>query len=225
MSEYLLAEKPCIDELVALGWQWLKPKDNELSRDGMNQVILRDECIAAIGRINNVDEETARATYSDLLHIHDNQQFTKVLRGDYSRSVSGEAKKKTIHLIDFKNIANNRFTVTNQLYVQAQKNRIPDLVLYVNGIPLVVIEAKSPLYYNDKTGEAFEQIKQYEQDIPRLFYSNLFNIITDGIHVLYGATGARSEFWGEWKDPWPKQKQDFSNDLARGITALYLETS
>ena len=82
MSEYLLAEKPCVDELVTLGWQWLKPKDNELARDGLNQVILRDECLAAIQRINGVDKETSRAVYSDLLHIHDNQRWTQVLRGD-----------------------------------------------------------------------------------------------------------------------------------------------
>lgn len=220
MSEYLLAEKPCIDELVALGWQWLKPKDNELARDGLNHVILRDECIVAIQRINGVDEETARAVYSDLLHIHDNQRFTQLLRGDYSRTVAGEAKKKTIHLIDFKNTANNRFTVINQLYVQAQKNRIPDVVLYVNGIPLVVIEAKSPLTGKDKSGEAFDQIKQQERDIPRLFYSNLFNIVTDGIQLLYGATGAPSDFWGVWKDAWPKEDKDFSNPLAKGLYAL-----
>jgi type I restriction enzyme R subunit len=220
MSEYLLAEKPCIDELVALGWQWLKPKDNELARDGLNQVILREECIAAIQRINGVDEETARAVYSDLLHIHDNQQFTKVLRGDYSRTVAWEAKKKTIHLIDFKEVANNRFTVTNQLYVEAQKSRIPDVVLYVNGIPLVVIEVKSPLTGKDKSGEAFDQIKQQERDIVRLFYSNLFNIVTDGVQLLYGATGAPSQFWGVWKDAWPKTDKDFGNALAKGLYAL-----
>lgn len=220
MSEYLLAEKPCIDELTALGWKHLKHTDNELARDGLNQVILRDECIAAIQRINGVDEDTARAVYSDLLHIHDNGQFTKVQRGDYSRTIIGEAKKKTIHLIDFKKVSNNRFTVTTQLYVQAQKSRKPDVVLYVNGIPLVVIEAKSPLVGKDKSGEAFDQIKQYERDIPRLFYSNLFNIVTDGVQLLYGATGAPSQFWGVWKDAWPRKNTDFSNALAKGLYAL-----
>lgn len=220
MSEYLLAEKPCVDELLALGWQWLKPKDNELARDGLNQVILRDECIAAVKRINGVDDETARAVYSDLLNIHDNEQFTKVLRGEYSRTVPTQRDKKTIHLIDFKDVANNKFTVTNQLYVEAQKNRIPDVVLYVNGIPLVVIEAKNPISGKDKNGEAFDQIKQYERDIPRLFYSNLFNIVTDGIQFLYGATGAASQFWGVWKDAYPKNDADFSNPLAKGIYSL-----
>ncbi len=220
MTEYLLAEKPCVDELVALGWHWLRPKDNELARDGLNQVILRDAFLAAVQRINEVDEDTARAVYSDMLHIRDNEQWTNVLRGDLSRTVSDQRDKKTIHLIDFKNPANNRFTVTNQLYVQAQKSRIPDVVLYVNGIPLVVIEAKSPLAGKDKSGEAFDQIKQYERDVPRLFYSNLLNIVTDGVQLLYGATGAASEYWGVWKDAWPKKDADFANPLAKGLYCL-----
>lgn len=221
MSEYLLAEKPCIDELVALGYQWLKPKDNEFARDGLNQVLLRDVLISTIMRINTISDEDARAVYHDLLRINDNQEWIKVLRGHYSRTVSGENKKKTIRLIDFQNPSNNHFTVTNQLYVSAQKSRKPDLVLFINGIPLVVIEAKNPLSGNDKTAEAFEQIKQYERDIPRLFYSNLFNIVTDGLQVLYGATNAQSQFWGYWRDPWPKKLTDFKgNELSKSLYAL-----
>ncbi len=74
-------------------------------------------------------------------------------------------------MIDFLEPANNRFTVTHHLRVKAETTRKPDIVIYVNGIPLVVIEAKSPSNVRDKTGEAFEQIKQYEAEIPRLFYS------------------------------------------------------
>ncbi|MFZ4126295.1 MAG: type I restriction endonuclease, partial [Rickettsiales bacterium] len=220
MGEYLLAEKPCLDELHALGWAVMPPKANEQARDGLNQVILRDTFIEAIQRINSVDEDTARAVYYDMLHVNDNQQWTKLLRGDYSRTVPGQRDKKTIRLIDFTNTNNNQFTVTSQLYVEAQKCRIPDVVLYVNGIPLVVIEAKSPISGKDKSGEAFDQIKQYERDIPRLFYSNAFNIVTDGINFIYGATGSPSDFWGTWRDPWPKREVDFTNALAKGLYCL-----
>lgn len=221
MSEYLLAEKRCIDELAALGWTWLKPADNEAARDGLNQVILRDEFIAAIARINGIDLETARAVYSDVINIRDNEAWTKVLRGEYSRTVAGDAKKRTIRLIDFQTVANNSFTVTNQFKVQAERTRIPDLVLFVNGIPLIVIEAKSPLAAKDKTGEAFEQIKLYENEIPRLFYSNVFNIVTDGAQpLMYGATGSPSDFWGFWRDPYPKSEGDFITPLAKGLYCL-----
>lgn len=220
-SEYRLAEKPCIDELQKIGYSYLKPKDHTKNRDGDNLVILKTDFIEAIKKINGIDEQTANDVYQDILRFSDNQEFTKVLRGDYSRIVAGEQTKRTIKLIDFKNTNCNLFTVTNQFYVKAQQSRKPDIVVFVNGIPLVVIEAKSPLSAKDKSGEAFEQIKQYEQDIPRLFFSNQFSIVTDGRKLLYGSTGSPSNFWGEWKDPHPKTLKDFKNDsLKMGLYAL-----
>ena len=68
-------------------------------RDGENHVILRPILIEAIQRINNVSEDVASATYSDLLGVTDNEEWTNLLRGNYSRNVSGESTKKTIHLI------------------------------------------------------------------------------------------------------------------------------
>lgn len=215
-----LAESPCLNYLRQLGYTWLKPDANEAARDGLNQVLLRDELLAALQRINGISLQDARAVYSDLLNLHDNAAWLAVLRGNYSRSVEGESKKKTVRCIDFCNPANNTFTVTNQLTVQAQHTRRPDMVVYVNGIPLVVIEAKSPVSYKDKASQAYAQIRQYEQQIPRLFYSNAFNIITDGQFLLYGATGARADYWGKWKDPWPRKRQDFATDFECGLYSL-----
>jgi len=218
--EYTLAEKPCIDGLKALGYSWLHPTKNELARDGLNQVLLRDEFISAISEINDIDMDTARTVYLDMLNVTDNQTWMSRLRGDYSRTVPGSSTKQTIHLINFKDISRNRFTVTNQLFVKAQSSRKPDVVVYVNGIPLIVIEAKSPIAVGDKVSQGFEQIKQYERDIPRLFYSNLFNIVTDGERTLYGTTSAPSEFWSVWKDPWPKAEGDFNSPLDKALYCL-----
>jgi len=218
--EYSLVEKPSIDILQHLGYQWLKPSKNEKARDGLNQVILKDTFIEAVCRINDVDQETARSVYNELLSVSDNEQWTYILRGNYSRTIPGQTKKKTIHLIDFLNTGNNTFTVTNQFKVQAQNTRIPDLVCFVNGIPLVVIEAKSPVNFSNKMGEAFDQIKQYEKDIERLFYTNAFNLITDGQNLMYGTTGAASQYWGYWEDPWPKTNDDFDSELTKGYYCL-----
>jgi len=218
--EYTLAEKPCIEGLQALGYSWLHPTKNELARDGLNQVLLRDEFLAAISEINELDEETARTVYLDMLNVTDNQQWLSLLRGNYSRHVPGSSTKQTIHLIDFRDVERNRFTVTNQLFVKAQSSRKPDLVVYVNGIPLVVIEAKSPVAVGDKVSQGFEQIKQYERDIPRLFYSNLFSVITDGVRTLYGTTGAPSEFWSLWKDPWPRNETEFASALDNALYCI-----
>ena len=217
--EYNIVEKPIIDYLVGLGYHWLKPKDNITSRDGLNQVILRDIFISSIMRINTISEEDARLVYLDLLNLNDNEMWLHVLRGNYSRTIQGESKKKTIHLIDFLHTEENVFTVSNQFKVEAERSRIPDVVIFINGIPLVVIEAKSPVSTTNKMNEAFEQIHQYEQDIKRLFYSNAFNMITDGINVLYGSTGSLSDYWGEWKDPWGATVE-FNNKFEQGLYCL-----
>jgi len=110
--------------------------------------------------------------------------------------------------------------VTNQFRVKAEKTQIADVVVHVNGIPLVVIECKSPISAKDKTGEAFEQIKRYERDASRLFVPNCFNIVTDGTNCLYGATGSGSKFYAEWRDPWPKKEADFPDALTKGLWCL-----
>lgn len=236
--EFRLVEAPCIRELLALGYRYLPPfdpkerfhnldsslihpGDNETARDGLNQVLLRDEVQAAIVRINGVPLEVARATYAELLGVRDNELWTQRLRGNLSRNVPDQSTKKTIHLIDFLHPENNSFLVTNQLYIQAEKSGRPDLVVYINGIPLVVIEAKSPVAAKDKSGQAFDQIKRYEQDLPRLFYSNLFNVVTDGLNTLYGTTGAPSPAWSAWRDPWPRTTGDFPSALAKDFWCLF----
>ena len=219
-TEDELVEQPIINHLKSMGYKYLPPSENEDARDDLNNVILRDTLINSLIRINDIPDESARIIYQELLTITDNEEWLKVQRGDYSKIVPGQKTKKTIHLIDFKNPDNNTFTVSNQFKVEAEHNRIPDVVVFINGIPVVVIEAKSPASFKDKTGEAFDQIKQYEQQIPRLFYSNAFNIITNGKSFLYGATGSPSQFWGYWRDPWPKTNQDFESELEKGLYSL-----
>ncbi|MBV5334427.1 MAG: type I restriction endonuclease subunit R [Sulfuricurvum sp.] len=218
--EFAFAEKPIVAFLQSIGYQWMRPEDNEDARDGLNNVILRDVFLDTICKINQIPRESAQAVYQELLSVHDNDRWTSILRGAYSRPLPNESKHTTIWLIDYKKPENNVFTVTNQFTVEAEKTRRPDLVVFVNGIPLVVIEAKSPVSSKDKAGEAFDQIMQYEQQIPRLFYSNLLNLITNGESVLYGATGSPSEYWAEWKDPYPKTQADFQNKLELGLWSL-----
>ena len=218
--EWHFAERPAIERLEAMGYGVVPPAAHAGLRDGGNQVLFRPHLVSALMRINGIDEVAAQAAYVELAGIADNEAWLKVLRGDYSRKIDGFETRQTLRVIDFLAPANNLFTVTSQLRVKSEKTRRPDLVIHVNGIPLVVIEAKSPLNVKDKTGEAFEQIRQYEQDIPRLFAANAFNIVTDGALVLYGATGSPSKHYAEWRDPWPKVEADFSDPLAKGLWCL-----
>jgi len=218
--EWHFAERPTIEHLKAMGYGFVAAVEHTALRDGENQVLFRPHLIEALMRINGIDRPSAEAAYGELAAVSENEAWLKVLRGDYARKVTGQETRQTLRVIDFLKPENNQFTVTHQLRVKAESPRTPDVVVYVNGIPLVVIEAKSPLNVKDKTGEAFEQIRQYERDIPRLFFSNAFNIVTDGAQVLYGATGSSSKYYAEWRDAWPKKDADFPSILAKGLWCL-----
>ncbi|GMM62374.1 type I restriction endonuclease subunit R [Novosphingobium pituita] len=220
MSEYRLAEKPALDVLVAMGWQALSPAAALAMRAEENRVILKPVLIAALRDLNGIGEADAEAIYADLATLSDNEDWQRKLRGGYSRRLTGENRDSPITLIDFKHPARNQFHVTRQFRVAAQRPRIPDVVLFVNGIPLVVIEAKSPLKATARAEEAFEQIKQYERDIPRLFAPNAFNIVTDGMATLYGATGSPAQFYAPWPDAWPRTRADFPDDLSKDLWCL-----
>ena len=220
MSEYRLAEKPAMEVLAALGYQPHAPEAALAMRVEENRVILKPVLIEALQALNGIGAEDAEAIYNDLATLSDNEDWQRKLRGGYSRRVTGENRDRPIALIDFMRPENNRFHVVRQFRVVAQRSRIPDIVLFVNGIPLVVIEAKSPLKTTAKAEEAFEQIKQYERDIPRLFAPNAFSIITDGMRTEYGATGAPSQFYAPWPDAWPRSRADFPDDLAKDLWCL-----
>ena len=219
-TEWHLAEKPTLEYLrKSLGYEFIAPKEHANLRDGENQVIFHPHLVAALKKINGISTSDARAAVVELSRKEDNEEWTEILRGSFSRPVEGQITQKTLKLIDFHNPSNNHFAITHQLRVKAEKYCIPDIVVYVNGIPLVVIEAKSPANYKDKNGEAFEQIKQYEHDIPRLFYTNAFNIITNGTTVLYGTTNSPAKFYSYWRDSYP-HNDDFASELHKGLWCL-----
>jgi type I restriction enzyme R subunit len=220
MSEYRFAEKPVFDALVAMGWQALSPAAALAMRLEENRAILKPVLTEALRDLNSIGEADAEAIYADLVTLSDNEDWQKKLRGGYSRRLTGENRDSPIALIDFKHPSRNRFHVSRQFRVASQRPRIPDVVLFVNGIPLVVIEAKSPLKATARAEEAFEQIKQYERDIPRLFASNAFNIVTDGMTTLYGATGSPAQFYAPWPDAWPRRLDEFADDLSKDLWCL-----
>lgn len=220
MSEDRLAEKPSLDALAEMGWRKLSPGQALAMREEENRVILKPVLIEALRTLNGIGSEDAEAIYNDLTTSSDNEEWQRKLRGGYSRRLSGENRDSPIVLIDFKDPSRNSFHVTSQFRVAAQRPRVPDIVLFVNGIPLVVIEAKSPLKRTATGDEAHEQIRQYERDIPRLFYPNTFNILTDGMHTEYGATGASAQFYAPWPDAWPRSRDGFPDNLTKDLWCL-----
>ncbi|WP_100259303.1 type I restriction endonuclease subunit R [Qipengyuania seohaensis] len=220
MSEYRLAEKPALDILEAMDWERLSPTKALEMRQEENRVILKPVLIEALQRLNEIEAEDAEAIYNDLATLSDNEEWQKKLRGSYSRRLVGENRDSPIALIDFKDARRNSYHVVRQFRVVAQRPRIPDIVLFVNGIPLVVVEAKSPMKKTPTGTEAYDQMRQYERDIPRLFCPNAFNILTDGMRTEYGATGSPEQFFGPWRDAWPRDRDEFPDDLSKDLWCL-----
>ena len=127
-------------------------------------------------------------------------------------------KNAIVHYIDFKNPENNSFIAISQYKVNitgTEKHIIPDIVLFVNGIPLVVVECKSPTI-SDPINEAITQLMRYsnrrgvKEGNEKLFWYNLFTIATTNQVAKYGTITANYEHFVEWKDPYPSKLQDIN---------------
>ena len=105
-----------------------------------------------------------------------------------------------IQLIDYSVKNNNQYKIVNQLAIEGSEVRIPDLILYINGLPLVVMEFKSAIRENATIHNAFKQITiRYRRDIPELFKYNAFCVISDGVNNKMGSLFAPYEFYYAWR--------------------------
>ncbi|WP_311172993.1 type I restriction endonuclease subunit R [Halobellus ordinarius] len=122
-----------------------------------------------------------------------------------------------VDLIDYENPENNRFHAVNQFSVSRETTIRPDVNLFVNGIPLVTMELKSLAQDND-WHDAVRDLKDYEEDVPRLFVPGLFNVAADTMELRYGAVGAPKEFYEPWNDA-PEEFED-DNAMRQAVKAL-----
>ena len=237
--EYLEVEKPFLEQLKNIGWEVIEldettKHDPEKSfRKSFRDIILEPKFREAIKKINPWIEDDQITQVLNKIQsftpksIADvNQEFTELLLEgvviDENRK-TGE-KSPTVHLIDFKNPENNIFTAINQFKVRIpgkEKHIIPDIVLFINGIPMIVVEAKYIGSSKEETplDDAFFQIQRYMNKTgegnEQLFWYNLFNIITTGETAKYGSITAQKEHYLEWKDPYPYKLSDIKSDRKR----------
>lgn len=230
-NEETLVELPILSYLETLGYRAVHESIQIRSSEGdqeptgpyrerENEVLFKPLLVQALRKLNDLELPPALAIYDDLAAVTDNQRWIKILRGDYSRRLPGEAQHRPIRLVDFEHPENNDWVVTRQLRVRGEGIRKPDVVIYLNGIPIVVIEAKSPLNPSQNSFDAIDQIRSAEREIPRLFYSNLFNIATNDTNFLFGPSGAVAESWSRWRDPWPRRADEFFDETQKGLYAL-----
>lgn len=218
--ESVLVERPLIEALVSRGYRYVPPSEHALLRERDTEALFKPHLIAAIRHLNGVDNEVAAAVVSELSRIDDNEEWIAALRGGISWKVPGERHQRALRLVDFSTPDANEFIVTHQLRVVGLVPRKPDVVIYLNGVPVVVIEAKSPLNPTQGVFDAIDQIRSAEHDVPRLFASNLFNLATNDTNCLYAATGAPREQWARWRDPWPRAASEFATPLDAALYAL-----
>ncbi|SCC92460.1 putative type I restriction enzyme HindVIIP R protein [Thiomonas sp. X19] len=210
-------EQAALQWLSALGWQTahgpdISPPDARTpgtERHTYRQVCLSHRLEAAIRRLNpHIPPPTQREALRQVLSpntpglVAANRQFHRwLVEGvpvEYQRD--GETRGDRVRLIDFSDVGRNDWLAVNQFTVQGpQHTRRPDLVLFLNGLPLVVLELKNPGDENADIWGAFNQLQAYKDDIPDLFIDNELLVITDGISARMGSLTADRERFMAWR--------------------------
>ncbi len=135
--------------------------------------------------------------------IENNYVFHKMITDGISvpyKDKDGNIRYERVVLFDFDDIYNNDFLVVNQFTIQEGNNtKRPDIIVFVNGLPLVVFELKTAIQENVTIDSAFRQIKNYQEQISNLFVYNSFNVISDGINARVGTITANDDWYLSWK--------------------------
>lgn len=179
----------------------------EIERDYHNP-LLKEQLELSLSKINSDKKEEAINSAIEILTNIDigsleikNDKFMTYLKNGISVKYlkNNEEYSTLINLIDFENINNNDFTVINQWTVIDKSTKRPDIVVFVNGIPIVVIELKSPSREETDVSAAYRQLKNYMKEIPSLFVFNGFCVMSDQATSKAGTITASEDRFMEWK--------------------------
>lgn len=210
-----IVENVTLSWLQAMGYKSLfgpehAPDTSSPERSSYGDVILTYRLRSALYRLNpdipadSLDEVLRKLSRVDSPNLYlNNHQFHKYLiegvpveyQGDEGRVIHDNAR-----LIDFDKPSNNDLLAVNQFTViEGEHNRRPDVVVFINGLPVVVIELKNPGDENATLQGAFNQLQTYKHDIPSLFVCNELLIISDGVQARAGSLTANMEWFMPWR--------------------------
>lgn len=179
----------------------------EVERD-YKEPFYRADLVASMRRLNSelpadaMDEGIKQITNISIGTLEqNNEQFTLWMQNGLEVGFlqNGEQRTALMRLIDFDHPERNLFKVVNQWRVEEYKNKRCDMVVMVNGLPLVVVELKSAVSEDASIDDAYKQIKNYQQSIPSLFSYNAFNVISDMSETRAGTITAKQDRYMEWK--------------------------
>ncbi len=200
--------------LERLGYGYLyapniAPDGDTPERTRYDEVLLVNRLRQAVKRINPaVPPQSQEEAIKEIMRIHspellaNNEKFHRMLVEGVKVSYQqdGNDRGDLVWMIDFDEPENNEFVVANQFTViENNQNKRPDVILFVNGIPLVVIELKNAADENATVKSAYQQLETYKQAIPSLFTYNAFSIISDGLEAKAGSLSAGLSRFMTWK--------------------------
>lgn len=234
LDEYSHVEKPFLEQLAGLGWDVLElqmqQQPEQSFRTSFSEVVLKPKLREALVKINpfltdaQVDElERKITTFQKNSLIENNQQVLHYLLENTTVSKNEQTGElsPTVRFIDFENLENNSFTAISQFKVVVtgtDHHIIPDMVLFVNGLPLVVVEAKSSKV-KEPIPEAINQLMRYSEQRgdtgegnKELFFYNQFLVTTCRTEAKFGTITTQIEkHFYRWTDPYPKTLNDLTH--------------
>ena len=207
-------ETLAIERLQALGFSYVyapdvAPDAANPERESFAEVLLLSRLRNAVARINPtlpaaaLDEAVKIVQrFSSPELLANNEAFHRLLTEgvNVSYQKDGNTRGDLVWLVDFTNPDNNEFVVANQFtIIENNQNKRPDIILFVNGLPLVVIELKNAADENTTLTSAYRQLETYKQAIPSLFTYNGFVVISDGLEAKAGSISAGLSRFMAWK--------------------------
>lgn len=191
----------------------LEPEGAAPERQSFSDVLLKHRLTQVLARINpHIPPETRQQAQRELQNIaspdliNNNEIFhrylTEGITVEYQRD--GETKGEQLWLIDWDTPENNEFLAVNQFTViEDNHNRRPDIILFINGLPLVVIELKNAADAKAHLQAAFNQLQTYKREIPSLFTYNALLVVSDGTSARAGSLSASYSRFSQWKRKLP----------------------
>lgn len=211
-------ESATIEIFTDLGYEYqngvsIAPDQSTSERSSYHDVILQERFITALYKINThlssaVLQEHSGDILNNVLHyqsahlISNNKTFHRYLTDGIDieyRDDAGHTLGDKIYLFDFQKPENNDFLVVNQFTVIELEEKRPDLIVFINGLPLAVFELKSLSNENVGLQEAYNQLQTYKRTIPSLFYTNELLVISDGVNAKLGTLTSDFERFMNWK--------------------------
>lgn len=237
LNEDTLTEQPVIEWLKEMGYDYefgpdLAPGQILGEREDFREVVLAGRLKRSIRRLNpDLSEDAIGDVVRTITKVEHpnleiaNKEVYKLLTEGVKigvRDKAGEERGRLAKVFDFENPQNNEFLVVNQFAIQGlEKVRRPDVVVFVNGIPLAIFELKNPALENATIYTAYEQLREYKKDIPEIFKYNQVLVVGDLIEARHGTISSSWEWFSHWKGIESEDEQNHGiselETLARGI--------